>query len=65
MTKVSEWVTRHQNENRTHLPLEAEILLFNLRCELEDKRLECEVLKLRIAELEMKLDNTLWKEKAV
>lgn len=48
-----------------NLPLEAEILLFNLRCELEDKRLECEVLKLRIAELEMKLDNTLWKEKAV
>lgn len=38
------------------LPLEAEILLFNVRCELEDKRLECEVLKLRIAELEVKLD---------
>lgn len=39
-----------------NLQLEAEILLFNVRCELEDKRLENEVLKLRIAELESKLD---------
>lgn len=39
-----------------NLPLEAEILLFNVRCELEDKRLECEALKLRVAELESKLD---------
>lgn len=62
MTKVSEWGTCRQAVN---LPLESEIILFNLRCELEDKKLECEALKLRIAELEMKLDNTLWKEKAV
>lgn len=34
------------------IPLEAEILLFNVRCELEDRRLECEALKLRIIELE-------------
>ncbi len=53
MTKVSEWVTCRQPVN---LPLESEILLFEVRCELEDKRLECEALKLRIAELESKLD---------